>query len=223
MKTIFFAGLVALSLFLVACGPNLPPEPGAPGTVAGGALAGRAFAGTNVEEMFAVDEPPILTDLGGNPLVNNNCPTSVESGERAAYVRVACEDDQYIWPTGYYYCGSEGDESSTWVPFTFTGEAISGSNWLDGSGVALLRRVALVGNPQGCAFLCYSSSFNMETRQWNSHEGKWRIAGCQLLAVSEPTLQEVCVATEGTFVPGTDGGEDKCLPPEPEAPPSGGT
>ncbi len=198
MKTIFFAGLVALSLFLVACGPNLPPEPGAPGTVAGGALAGRA--GEDLAEMFAVDaltvsgDPRVVLDSDLNRIPDGsgteNDPYVIILSEETAGLnfQVTLAGDELCWLTGYY--ASETVPDTGWTGVPFAGTPIGDSGWArcGTSGVSYSMPVSSI-QPGMNALIGYSCSKGESG--WDCNGNRWRMTIVQAGITPEPETGEV--------------------------------
>ncbi len=148
MKNIFLAGLIALSLFLTACGSDLPPEPGAPGTVAGSALAGKAVDGSD-EGSYAL--PPDITlsvstyDFNpGNEFLGD--PNNV--GNHAVFLTVdeTPVTPSFAWGTGYIgqqITLPDGTITSQWTVIPINCNKISDTNWCE-QDVAVSRQLQAV-------------------------------------------------------------------------------
>lgn len=149
-------GLALACLFLTSCAEkNLPPEPGAPGTTAGGALAGQAVEGA---EQYA--EPTTFTLT----------PELLEIEEGGAGEIVASvAGETYVYKTCHYYVPNEG-----WVPFELEGANPVG-NWFAGSA-SKLEEISTGEIPPGeNLVVCYACSWDDAIDDWNCHSDKWML------------------------------------------------
>lgn len=156
-KLILFSlsiSLLIIGLFLVSCGKeNLPPEPGAPGTAAGGALAGQAVEGA---EQYA--EPTTFT-LTPDIL-------EIEEGG-AGEIVASVTDETYVYKICYYY-----DEG--WVSFELEGTNQVG-NWFPENAGASVEISAGVVPPGENLVVCYACSWDDAVDGWDCHGNKWML------------------------------------------------
>jgi hypothetical protein len=156
IKKYLWLGLLAISLFLVSCTGDLPPEPGAPGESSGGALAGQASA-AEYGELYA------------EPLTFQVTADTLELGQTIG-LKISNED--YIWRT---YYTSKGDQG--WIAGTLDcPDPVADSNWCRTSAKKTIGGTLdnfIEGENFAVIYACKKGL------TWNCHNNQWMLHSLQ--------------------------------------------
>ena len=152
IKGIFLIFLAGITLVLAGCGPDLPPEPGAPGPI------GEAVA---IYEGYA---PPYDVFDGNATVFSLSEDEFVQEPEQNSFdlgVEVS-HDDGFIYKYGYYYT------NDGWKVFNFPQGTFLGSNWIKEAAetdLTISTEDALAGENYIVAYSC------------KKYDNRWR-CGC---------------------------------------------
>lgn len=195
MKKIILASMLVLSLFLVSCAEEFPPEPSPPGAIpteGSGAIAGQAVA----FEGYA-DPEGFFTIT----------PTAFDWAHRAVadVLNVLVQNDQLVYKTGYIT-----QRGQSWTSFDYDGEQVGSSNWLRGRA-AKTNTVSLDNSGEGSGNYVVAYACTKRLGSWDCHGDQWMLQSFSITVGCETDSD--CL--EGQFC---DAGECIGLPSAPPAP-----
>jgi parallel beta-helix repeat protein len=165
-------GVLSFSLLLISCASDLPSEPGAPGTVSGGGLAGKAIS----YDLYA--EPDLFT-----------ISTSLIHLRGNSYKKdfTATVSNEVIYKKGYI-TNSAGE----WEEILFEGLQIGNTNWLRTQAVVLHTIDSLSTSSGENYIVAYSCKKSQGG--WDCHSGKWMIHEFVVEIGPECTVDSDCEA-----------------------------
>lgn len=206
MRKLILICLVAVSLFIVSCGEDLPAEPGAPGTVAGQAIAGMGF-----EDLVGIFSPDFLTITSETDFFT---PADLDKPAILSFPEGICETDQVIietsvtgdlcWKDFYstshalFLAGGPAAQiySLEELELSHLGEQLIDGKWLSATEPikitidACNERFAAGGN----GILTYCCDKEAEG-DWNCHMDRWMVAPFEIIYqpdVPEPEPDDLC-------------------------------
>lgn len=160
--------VVAVSLLLIACDSDLPPEPGAPGV-----------AGNYYYAMFDWATEPVSFFIDGRDRF-------VCSGNEEVAIRYRA-DDQFVYR--YFYVWDE--QNKRWEQLEFSGSRIGNSNWLRGSsnwgigGLCEQFRDRFADENDEIFAVAYTC--RQVGSGWDCHGNRWQMQIASLRECSETT------------------------------------
>ncbi len=154
MKRILLLGLFIVSMFLVSCVSDMPPEPPAPGQSSGQAVAGQAIM-FNTELLQAGYAQPVTFTLSKDVVAAVQEPVAVSV------------QGEYIYKVGYYA------KDGQWVSFDYDGSTIGTSKWMRTTAskdLAVMKDTFPKGTNYVLAYTCKRAA-----GVWDCNGNKWMI------------------------------------------------
>jgi len=169
MKTQLTIAII-LAILLTACGPDLPPQPSAPGqaTHAVQAGVGGAIAGLATQ----------LPSWAAQPV---NIQLNPQEGIFGDGLILSVSDYDYIYKNGYYF----DTQHDQWKQFGIQGEIID--NWVKNEGVAtisLSESYFKAGENYLVVYAC-----NKTGNAWDCNDNKWMVLRFTVSAPEIPDVQ----------------------------------